>query len=397
MTHPDLYQASDFGPIPDDWSVQKLGELFSIQAGGDFDPAVSSIHQSETHPFPIYSNALTDAGLYGFSALPRYKAGSVTVTARGMVGAANFRPTAFTAIGRVLVLTPTTRMDPRFFAHFINGRISFAIESTGVPQLTAPQLATYDAVVPPIDEQKAIAEALRDIDDLIASLDALIAKKCNIKQAAMQQLLTGKTRLPGFSEAWKTKQVGEIGRFLKGSGIRRDQALSGDIPCVRYGEIYTIHEDVIRQFESYISTDVAKSATRLQSGDLLFAGSGETKEEIGKCVAFVDKREAYAGGDIIILRSNWGNPVFLGYLMNALHVVRQKANLGQGDAVVHISARALATITSPMPEPIEQSAIAEVLTSMDEEIVSLVAKRSKSAQLKEGMMQQLLAGKIRLV
>jgi len=87
---------------------------------------------------------------------------------------------------------------------------------------------------PPRHEQETIATALKDIDDLIASLDALIAKKRDIKQAAMQQLLTGKTRLPGFEGEWVAKRLATLGTFLKGSGVRRDQALSGDIPCVRY-------------------------------------------------------------------------------------------------------------------------------------------------------------------
>lgn len=250
--------------------------------------------------------------------------------------------------------------------------------------------------VPPFHEQNAIAAALKDIDDLIASLDALIAKKRDIKQAAMQQLLTGKTRLPGFEGEWVAKRLATLGTFLKGSGVRRDQALSGDIPCVRYGEIYTDHDDVVRQFKSFISPEVAKEATPLQNGDLLFAGSGETKEEIGKCVAFVGEHPAFAGGDIIILRPNWGCSAFLGYLMNAADVARQKANRGQGDAVVHISAGAIGAISALMPEPAEQAAIAEVLTAMDEEIEALNGKKAKTAELKDGMMQQLLTGRIRL-
>ena len=93
-------------------------------------------------------------------------------------------------------------MDARFFADYINHGVHFAVESTGVPQLTAPQVARYLLPVPSEPEQRAIAEALSDVDELLGSLEKLIAKKRAIKQAAMQQLLTGKTRLPGFSGAW---------------------------------------------------------------------------------------------------------------------------------------------------------------------------------------------------
>jgi type I restriction enzyme S subunit len=250
---------------------------------------------------------------------------------------------------------------------------------------------------PSYQEQRAIAAALSDADALIASLDALITKKRDLKQAAMQQLLTGKTRLPSFTGKWEVKRLGEIGKFLKGSGVRRDEAQSGNLPCVRYGEIYTVHQNVIRSFNSYISHTVAEAATRIQFRDLLFAGSGETKEEIGKCVALADDVEAYAGGDIVILRVSAGSPVFLGYLMNTPGVVRQKANRGQGDAVVHISASALASIEIVLPDESEQDAIAAVLTDIDTELATLEAQRDKVSALKQGMMQELLTGRIRLV
>ncbi|HNU09964.1 MAG TPA: restriction endonuclease subunit S [Rubrivivax sp.] len=246
-------------------------------------------------------------------------------------------------------------------------------------------------------EQRAIAEALSDVDGLLGALEALIAKKRAIKQAAMQQLLTGKTRLPGFSGAWETKRLGEIGYFLKGSGITRDDAQSGHLACVRYGEIYTMHHDYIREFNSWISPAVAATATRLEYGDLLFAGSGETKEEIGKCVALVLDDEAYAGGDIVILRPKNVDSLFFGYALNMPDVARQKASFGQGDAVVHISGTALAQVSLLVPSIAEQTAIATVLSDMDAEIAALEARRDKTRALKQGMMQQLLTGRVRLV
>ena len=109
------------------------------------------------------------------------------------------------------------------------------------------------------------------------------------------------TEIGNLPSDWDVMSLSEIGRFSKGSGVTRDQSHSGDIPCVRYGELYTTHDNYIRSFSSFISAEVAKTATKLSKGDILFAGSGETKEEIGKAVAFVGDEEAYAGGDIIIL------------------------------------------------------------------------------------------------
>ena len=250
---------------------------------------------------------------------------------------------------------------------------------------------------PPPAEQEAIAEALSDADALIYSLEQLLTKKRQIKKGAMQDLLTGKKRLPGFSGKWKVKRLGKLGGFLKGSGVTRDASASGSLACVRYGELYTRHNDCIKSFYSWISREVAATATRLEQGDILFAGSGETKDEIGKCAAFVDDIEAYAGGDIVILRSKKLIPLFLGYYLNTGPINRQKASKGQGDAVVHISAAALADIQCALPCITEQTAIAAILSDMDAEITALEAKLSKARQIKQGMMQELLTGRTRLV
>lgn len=272
-----------------------------------------------------------------------------------------------------------------------------ATGTTSVAAIYTRDLLKLQIPVPPFSEQRAIAKALSDVDALVGALERLIAKKRDLKQAAMQQLLTGQIRLPGFKGEWEMIQLGGLGSFIKGTGVKKDQAISGDLPCVRYGEIYTHHHDVIRAFYSRISASVAAEATLLKTGDILFAGSGETKKEIGKAVAFVHECEAFAGGDIVILRSTSSDAKFLGYYLNSAQVQRQKAGLGQGDAVVHISASALAAIELKMPSLPEQTAIATVLSDMDAELVALEQRLAKTRTLKQGMMQELLNGRTRLL
>lgn len=278
--------------------------------------------------------------------------------------------------------------------------VGVAAGSTGtMPKISGRSLSSMPIPLPPtLAEQEAIAKALSDADALIESLEQLIAKKRLIKQGAMQELLTGKKRLPGFSGEWEVKRLGEVGVFLKGSGITREQAQSGHLPCVRYGELYTTHDDIIREFKSFISPSVAATATPIKQGDILFAGSGETKEEIGKCAAFVHNCEAYAGGDVVILRPSNVDSEFMGYALNALPIRRQRTGRGQGDAVVHISANALRQIEINLPPSIdEQTAIATILSDMDAEIVALEERLEKARQIKQGMMQELLTGRVRLV
>jgi type I restriction enzyme S subunit len=177
------------------WEVMRLGDLFDVFAGGDFDSARSRQVRDERHPFPIYSNAITNAGLYGFCSYSAYPACTITVTARGTVGVANYRCHPYTAIGRVLVLQPKVEINGQFFSESINNQINFVVESTGVPQLTAPQLTTYELPTPPYAEQTAIAAILSDMDVELTALEARWNKTRDLKQGMMQELLTGRIRL----------------------------------------------------------------------------------------------------------------------------------------------------------------------------------------------------------
>jgi type I restriction enzyme, S subunit len=195
---------------------------------------------------------------------------------------------------------------------------------------------------------------------------------------------------------WNEAQLGALGTFIKGKGVARSQADSGGIPCVRYGEIYTKHSEYVRQYFTHISAEVASQSTRLQRGDVLFAGSGETKAEIGKSVAIIDDTEAYAGGDIVILRNTALHPHFAGYLLNMPYVTAQKAARGQGDAVVHISASALADVRVALPPLHEQRAIATALSDVDDLLTSLDRLIAKKRAIKQGVMHDLLTGRKRL-
>lgn len=205
------------------------------------------------------------------------------------------------------------------------------------------------------------------------------------------------TEVGVFPEDWEETTLGEIGSFTKGGGISRDESQSGSIPAIRYGELYIDQHNYIREFHSFISREVAEKARLIKKGDLLFTASGETKEDIGKSVAYAGDEEAYAGGDLIVLTPKRDlDPIFMGYLSNTPYVAKQKASKGQGDAVVHITARALSDVKIVIPPLKEQLRISKNLCEMDEIIGGLTQEISKKKLLKEGVMQQLLTGKTRL-
>ena len=213
----------------------------------------------------------------------------------------------------------------------------------------------------------------------------------------MQRLLTGKTRLPGFTEPWKKIKLGEIGKFEKGNGVPKDKICSEGCKAITYGEIYTKYNFVIQKFVSYIDNNTARLSKKITSGAILFAGSGETLEDIGKCVAFIDDDFAYAGGDIIIFTpTSEVNSLVLSYSLNSSYVNAQKRKFGQGHSVVHIYQRDLANLLVNVPSLSEQKAIASVLSAADKEIETQRKKLEVLRQQKRGLMQQLLTGKTRV-
>ena len=416
---PAGYKQTEVGVIPDEWDVKEIRNMnFDISDGNysskypkssDFRPiGIPFIRANNIRDLTVIDEDMRFISVEQHEELQKghLKANDILVTTRGEIGQLALVPDHHieSNINAQLVRINSSRagIDHRFLVYAMsskNAREQFNNLQTGsaLKQLPVGRLIQFRLPVPAAEEQRAIAAALSDVDALLAKLDQFIAKKRDLKQAAMQQLLTGQTRLPGFSGAWEVKRLGEVGTFLKGSGIKKDEARSGDIPCVRYGEIYTHHNDYVRAFNSWISPAVAATATALKQGDLLFAGSGETKEEIGKCVAFIDDIGAYAGGDIVILRPRLCSSLFLGYYCNTTPINAQKASRGQGDAVVHISATALADIEIAVPCVEEQTAIATVLSDMDTELAALETRRDKTRALKQGMMQELLTGRIRLL
>jgi type I restriction enzyme S subunit len=419
------YQNTDVGVIPSDWLVVTLGLLVcSLDAGISVNSYGDEVAPADDD-LCILKTSCVVQGKFNIAerkvVIPRDRSRVKTppikdriiisrMNTPALVGECGYVDADYNNCflpDRLWITrhSPTPDHYVRWLAHLLsspsfNKKIKDTATGTSgsMKNIAKEAILSVPIPLPPTRaEQEAIAEALSDADAYIESLERLIAKKRAIKQGAMQELLTGKRRLPGFSGKWESTTLGQLGRFLKGSGVRKDQALTGSIPCVRYGELYTHHSDYIKRFYSWVSPEVASTATPLQYGDILFAGSGETKEEIGKCAAFLGRTEAYAGGDIVIFRSSRIDPLFLGYYCNTERIAVQKASKGQGDAVVHISSSALSGIAIDNPSIVEQSAIAAVLSDIDEELQMLEDKLAKARHLKQGMMQQLLTGRIRLI
>jgi type I restriction enzyme S subunit len=197
-------------------------------------------------------------------------------------------------------------------------------------------------------------------------------------------------------EGWKVKTLDEVGSFSKGSGITKNDLVENGLPCIRYAELYTKYNFMITNCFSFIPDEVSKEAKPILYGDILLAGSGEIKEEIGKCATYVGKEQAYAGEDNVIFSPKKElDSVFASYYLNTIGR-KQLNTLGQGDSIVHIHAKDLKNVYILIPPLPEQSAIAEVLGCWDEGIEKLEKIITLKEQQKKGLMQRLLTGKTRL-
>ena len=254
-------------------------------------------------------------------------------------------------------------------------------------------------------EQCAIAGALSDVDAMIGALDQLIAKKGDLKQAAMQQLLTGQKRLPGFNGEWNSFTFGELFDLLRNaSNSRADLASDGDVGYVHYGDIH-MHKsqflDCERDLQTFLATDQVGNTPQMADGDLLMADASEDTEAIGKAVEItgLNGRRAIAGLHTLLLRSKKGRLAngFKGYLQNFSSVRESLVRMATGVSVYGISKSNVRTISVTIPDLDEQAAIAGVLLDMDSELSELEQRRDKTRAIKQAMMQELLTGRIRLV
>ena len=411
------YGRSDTVDIPEDWSVKTISEVAAVRTGpfgsalherdyvDDGTPIVTVEHLSERGIVHENLPLVSDSDRSRLAAY-RLQTGDIVFSRVGSIDRNSLigeEEDGWLFSGRLLrvrTLDDTTH-PPYLSYHFQSEPFKRRVRSVAVGQtmasLNTQILNNVCVILPAAQEQRAIAEALSNVGDLLTALEALIAKKRDIKRAVMQQLLTGETLLPEFGGKWETKRLVELGTFAKGRGVRREDISTEGVPCVLYGELYTKYHNYTSQISSRISPQVAQGALPIKTGDILFAGSGETAEDIGCCASYLGNEIAYAGGDIIVLRPTGEDPIYLGHLLNHPTVQAKKARMGQGNAVVHISTRNLGQVQINLPPFEEQAAIATVLFDMDAEIAGLERRRDKVGAIKQGMMQELLTGKIRLV
>jgi len=277
-----------------------------------------------------------------------------------------------------------------------------------MPKISGDKLRNMPLPLPPLPEQRAIAEALSDVDGLLSGLGRLIAKKRDLKQAAMQQLLTGQTRLPGFNGEWVVKTFGDLFAFSGGYSASRDQLSDEGYCYLHYGDIHGSSKtfiDVRAEHQDIPKLDIplkrVASKSLLEDGDVVFVDASEDDEGTSKHIVVVNKdRKPFISGLHTIVAKSKTNELaheYRRFCFQTADIRQQFLFYAVGTKVSGISKTNIAKLTLPVPSIPEQTAIAAVLSDMDAELAALEQRREKTHALKQAMMQELLTGKTRLV
>lgn len=404
------YKQTDVGIIPEDWDVERLCTLGIVVRGGSPRPAgdprffngdfipwltVAALTNIPEHQLRVAQTVgfLTEDGSKRSRQLPK---GTLIIANSGAtLGVAKLLDVTCCANDGIAALLKQERGDKAFVCHYINTRTENLREvvatGNGQPNLNTRLIRQIPIPFPPLGEQRAIAAALSDVDALLQGLTRLIAKKRDLKQAAMQQLLTGRTRLAGFRGDWEHKPIADVAcakcetnaagealqvltcskhrGFVDSLGFFKNQVFSKDLTAykvIRRGEI------------GYPSNHVEEGSIGLQ--DLY---DKAVVSPIYVVFAVADNMDSFFVHRVLKL--------------NSYRQKFRKATTSSVDRRGSLRWPAFSKIAIPIPSLAEQTAIAAVLSDMDAELTALEARRDKTRALKQAIMQELLTGKTRLV
>jgi type I restriction enzyme S subunit len=415
------YKQTEVGLIPTQWDVKLLGDLFSFRNGvnadgGAYGRGVRFINVLEPITYShIYGPEISGKVTLAEAVVSSYavRRGDIVFNrtsetqediglAASYLGSDRVVFGGFVICGRPV----DTTFDPGYLGYALRAR---CIRSQIIPMgqgairanISQSNLKGVSVPVPPSVEQRAIAGALSDADALIESLEQLIAKKRQIKQGSMQALLTGKQRLPGFGDEWKEITLGDLGSTYGGL-TGKTKADFGD-GAGRYVTFMNVMSNVVIDSQAFerVKISPSESQNRVMRGDLLFNGSSETPEEVALCaVVTEDTPNLFLNSFCFGFRFRDGaaaDGLFMAYFLRGLAGRELMKSLAQGSTRYNLSKAALLRAPLCLPGISEQAAIATILTDMDTELAELETRLAKTRQLKQGMMQELLTGRIRLV
>lgn len=426
------YKHTEVGVIPEEWDVEPCRRVSKVITVGI---VVRPTQYYQKHGVPalrsanVRENRIDKSDLIFISekanaqqAKSQVRASDVVTVRTGYPGTSAVVPPDMAGSNciDILITRPTDRLDSTFLSAWINsprGKDQVLRSQNGLAQqhFNVGELRELLVALPPLREQHAIAKALGDVDALLGALEKLITKKRDLKQAAMQQLLAppapgqrGNTRLPGFSGEWEVKTLGDLFTFSGGYSASRDQLSAKGHCYLHYGDIHTSSRtfvDVQAEYQDIPKLDIplkrVSAKSLLEDGDVVFVDASEDDVGTSRHVVVVNKdgRPFISGLHTIVAKAKTNELAheFRRYCFQTAAIQCQFLFYAVGTKVTGISKTNIAKLRLPVPRLPEQTAIAGVLSDMDAELEALEARLAKTRALKQGMMQELLTGRIRLV
>ena len=411
------YKQTEVGVIPEDWDVKPLGKCLSGRPSYGINAA--AVPYSDNLPVYIRITDISEDGRFSPDKLVSVNSelsgnyylrdGDIVFARTGASVGKSYRydpndgPLVFA--GFLIRARPDVeKLLPDFATAYVTTGnywrwVRLMSMRSGQPGINGNEYSQLPIPVPPVPEQRAIATALSDVDGLLGGLDRLIAKKRDLKQAAMQQLLTGQTRLPGFHGEWEVKKLGDVAEVKTGpfgSTLHESDYARDGTPIItveHLGEFGVEHTNLPLVSDSDRQRLRAYS---LEIGDIVFSRVGSVDRNA--LIRPAEDGWLFSGRLLRVRPDNhWIFAPFLSYQFHGDTFVSEVRNVAVGQTMACLNTQILKSISVHLPSIPEQIAIAEVLAEIDEELAVLEQRREKTRALKQAVMQELLTGRTRLV
>ncbi|WP_455645596.1 restriction endonuclease subunit S [Methanosphaera sp.] len=373
-----------FKEFTGEWNKYKLDELFNIKAAGDLNKNHFSKIQTKTFNFPVYGNALESKGLLGYTDNPKYSEKCITVTGRGEIGKAFLRNSTFDAVGRLLILTPKIELNLKFLSEVINNTHIF-IESTGVPQLTAPSLRIYKVLLPNLDEQKKIASFLLVLDKKISLMEKKLNLYVSMKEYFLERIFSQKIGLFG-SKTWKACRLKNLIKKSKAGGTPRSnikEYYDGTIPFLSINDM-TEQGKYITRTEKHISQSGLdnSSAWLVPKNSLLYSMYASVGFVSINNIDLTTSQAIYSiiFEDTVNLEYMY---YYLSYYRRYIHKYIETGTQG------NLNAKIVQNILVRIPNTSEQEKITEFLNNIDQKIDLSKSELNQMCLFKKYLLQNM--------
>ncbi len=377
---------------PLNWQRVRLGDICEIVKGQQ----INKISLNNTDKYPVINGGID---FLGYTNKFNVSKNTIAISEGGTCGYVRFMKSDFWSGGHNYSLQKiSNKVNNLCLYHILKSYEKDIMKlgvGSGLKNIQLKALKDFEIPLPPLNEQIAIANILSALDRYLYALRALILKKESVKKALSFELLSQRKRLKGFNQNWQRVRLGDIATFLKGKGLSKNQVSpNAKHECILYGELFTHYDRVVTNIKNF--TNIYDNPMLSLNNDVLMPSSDVTPNGLATASCIL-KKGVILGGDILIIRpnSNLLNGCFLAYCI--VYDKNQVLSKVVGSTVYHLYAKDMKVFEILLPPLNEQIAIANILSNVDSEIISLKNKKRQFENIKKALNHDLMSAKIRVL